>query len=183
MPENLIHVTEALRIVGLVDCDWADEWAMDRGTAVHQALALDATGELDDTSLDPRIAGYIAAGRKFFREVNPEILAVEESIEHPTMGYCGRLDYRIMLHGPGTEAVLDVKTGGPASWHPYQLAGYALGFSRPMKRFALYLSGEGKYKLQEFKDRGDFERFKAIITVAYILREQGKEIKSGNGKR
>lgn len=162
-----LRVTGIIKAAGLMGQQWSDEWGMDRGTAVHKAAELDDRGDLDPETVDPMVAGHLAGWRKFRAEAAPEILAVEEEVIHEQYGYRGRLDRRVKL--TGVEGILDIKCGQPAAWHPIQLAGYALTFHRPLARWGLYLPGDGNFRLREYRDRNDYDIFKAALTVARWL--------------
>lgn len=160
-----MRVTAILKAVGLIDLEWADQEAMDRGTAVHSATAiLDRGEEIDPNSIDPRVAPYLPGWERFKAELRPEILAIEERVEHPIYKYTGTLDRLVKI--ADREGIIDIKTGPPASFHQVQLCGYALCFTRPLARWGVYLTAEGTYKLIEYKDRTDYEVFRAALTVA-----------------
>ena len=159
-----MRVTNILKACGLIDTAFMDEAAMKRGEYVHLACELDDKGDLDESTLDPLVDPYLAARRLFRKEQNPDILTIEEEVKHSHYGYEGRLDRRAMMDA--RECVLDIKTGQPAEWHSLQLAGYALCFDRPHARFGIYLSNDGRYKMTEYKDRKDYEVWKACVTLA-----------------
>lgn len=161
----MLRVTSVIKACGFIDDSFMDETAMLLGTYRHEATVLYDLGTLDPTTLDPRVSPHVDGWAKFRREMNPIIIATEEEVSHPA--YKGRLDRRIILDG--REGVLDIKTGAKALWHRLQLAGYALCFDRPMARWGLYLTDAGTYKLEEYRDRQDFETWKACVTIASFL--------------
>lgn len=158
----MLHVTEVLRLAGLVDERWFTEEARDRGTAVHTAARYFDEGDLDDGSVDPSIAAKLGAYRLFIAEMAPEILAVEESVTDHLLGYCGTLDRRLRIND--REGVLDIKCGAESPWHCLQLMFYAHTFNRPMVRWNLLLSDD-KYKLIEHRDRRDWRVCLAALTL------------------
>lgn len=163
-----MRVTQILKAVGLIDIEWATQEDMDRGTAVHACTAMmDKGEEIDPNSIDPRVAPYLPGWTKFKAEMRPEILAIEERVEHPVYKYHGTLD-RIIRVGHA-EIVADIKTGPPAPWHAVQLAGYALCFTRPLDRWGIYLNSDGGYRLEKYGDRKDYDVFKAALTVASFI--------------
>lgn len=173
----MIHVTEAIKLCGLSDMEFVGEFALERGAAVHAAIALDAVGELDEASVDPvHVAPRLASFRAWRAQANPKIVCVESTVRNEAMAYVGRLDQIVELPALGI-TVIDVKNGAAANWHPYQTALYALawvserGGATP-HRGCLYLDPNGKpAKFVQHHDRRDFERAKAIVTVAYIVKE------------
>lgn len=120
-------VTETLDLAGLYPpMTQAAEAAMVRGKAVHLATQLWDEGCLDESSVDPRIAGYFAAYRKFKAESSVEILLIEQPVASRTHSYAGTID-RLVLFPSGMSGVLDIKTG--ESVDPVtaaQLAGYEM---------------------------------------------------------
>jgi len=142
---------------------WSDESALRRGEAVHLATAFDDLGQLAEESLDPRLVGYLAGWRKFRRELSPEIQTIEEKVHHKLYGYEGTLDRRLTLRGRA--GILDIKSGLPQRWHAVQLAAYANTFDGPLARWGIYLADDGTYRLEEYKDRHDWDVFKAALTI------------------
>lgn len=159
----MLHVTEVLKLAGLVDDRFFTEEARDRGTALHLATVYFDEGNLDDESLDPAIRGGLDAYRAFYRDVHPVILACEEPVEDLARGYCGTPDRVLVING--REGVLDIKRGAESPWHAIQLAAYAHTYGRPMARWNLYLGQDGKYKLIERRSRLDWPVFEAALLL------------------
>lgn len=171
----VLGVSKILAAAGLTDMTWVTEEGLKRGSYVHQALEYYVQGDLNEADLDPKLVGYVAAYKAFERESGfkvqkvGSVWQVEIRKAHPIYGYAGTMDY---LGHIGTRyLVLDVKSGGPDDWHGFQLAGYAMlndfpaGNPRP-DRANLYVRPDGTYRFIERKDRGDFDVFKAAITIA-----------------
>ena len=172
----MIHVTEAIKLCGLTDDEWIDNFALARGTAVHQAIDLEIRGTLDEASIDPEhVASRLASFRAWRAQANPTFDVTELEVRHETMGYRGRLDAVAAIDGK--LYIVDWKNGSPQNWHRYQLALYAMALAdmrrEPTDRRAcVYLHADGKpAKFVSYSDRSDFERAKAIITVAGIVKE------------
>jgi len=174
----MLRVTEIIRLNGLIDASWSGDFAMRRGTAIHQATALDDLGDLDESSVDPEVAPYLASWRTWKAQTRIEFEAIELPVEHEAMGYRGTLDRIMLLAGLG-RAVVDLKTGQPAAWHSIQLALYAMAWAAQRgaatpRRMAIYLSAEGRAPaIAEYSDRCDFDRAKALVTVAHMKTELG----------
>lgn len=166
-------VTRILKSAGLIDERWSSDGSLRRGSYAHAALEFYDQGDLDETTLDPGLLPYLEAWKKFRAELPFEILAVEERIVHPIYLYAGTLDRRVRLKHGGQQAIVDLKTGAPAVWHPLQTAGYAMPFVDPTRRFAVYLNGDGKYDLKEHKDRTDYDVFKAFLTGHFWKKRNG----------
>ncbi len=167
-----LRVTEALKLAGLINTRYFTKEACDRGSAVHAAAHYLDEGDLDESTVDPRVRPYLEQYERWAREqVGLEVLACEEEVVHPTYGYAGRLDRRVRLNG--REGVLDLKTS--ASLAPSvgpQVAAYAATFQRPMERWALLLQPD-RYRLIALTNREDFEVFKAALVVARFRRIHG----------
>jgi hypothetical protein len=122
---------------------------------VHRACTLYDQGVLDTATLDPEIEGYYAAWLAFLSDTGAEILGMEYIIGDEVLGYAGRVDRKIKLPNLIPLMILDIKTGAPADWHKYQVAGYARGDKYMdgeewvnLTAGTLYLKKTGKYKLE-----------------------------------
>ena len=161
----MMRVTQVLRGAGLCDMSFVDEAAMKRGTAVHLATELDDLGELEESSVDPVVAPYLAGWRRFRTEMKPQIVTIEEKVSDQLAGYRGTLDRRVYLDNK--HWVIDIKTGSPAPWHAIQLAGYAAVFTpNPRYRAGVYLPGDGSYRFVEYSDRQDYEVWRSALRIA-----------------
>lgn len=70
----------------------AGQFYLDRGRAVHAAVALAVEGRLDASSLDPRIVGRVQSIMNFIHDIELEPVAVEKKLAHKFHGYAGTLD-------------------------------------------------------------------------------------------
>lgn len=142
----------------------AVERAKDRGTIVHETIALDLAGDLDEESVDPQVAPYLAAARLFCRECEFK----------PTLWETRRYSVGAMFAGTVDAAndcdLVDWKTGGEDPAHAIQTAAYAvlLGIE-PRRRLAVYLRDDGQYRIgnhTNFKrDRADFLTLRAAFAI------------------
>lgn len=164
-------VTQILGILqdfGAVNADILAR-AAEFGSHVHQAIDLDNKGALDETSLDPALAPYLAGWRAFLRETRAELLGSEVRVYHPGLKYAGTLDALVRIRNKG--AVVDVKTGVlPRTVGP-QLAAYATAYSASeanehaiRRRLCVLLTGEG-YRVHECKDHADWSIFQSCLNV------------------
>lgn len=179
----MLRVTEAIQLAGLSDTTWLTPEAAARGTAVHAAVALDVAGQLDEGSVHPVVAPYLASWRQFRLEASVCVSDSELEVQHLALGYAGRLDM-IAAIGSSLQMVIDLKTGAPASWHPIQTAGYALarqamnGGSTP-PRGAVYLQDDGSAaRFVAHKDRHDFDVFRAAVVIAHFKKQKGIQCKT-----
>src|SRR4051794_4738377 len=75
---ELPGVTSILQDVGLADfsAPWFSDAVKERGQLVHEAIAIDIEGDLDDETLDPVLVPYVSAWRQFLIDTGS---AVEHS--------------------------------------------------------------------------------------------------------
>lgn len=145
------------------------EYASERGKAVHTATELYDFGDLDIDSLDPEIVPYLEAWIKFREDTQILIGMIEEKLFHPVYRYAGALDRVITLYG--SDAVLDIKC--VAKLNPVtaiQTAAYKELVEKNtdyknLKRYAVQLKRDGKYKLEEYKDPDDFRVFLSCLAL------------------
>ena len=151
------------------------EHARARGVAVHKCVQLDIIDDLDEGSVAPEIAGYLAAWRKFRTEGQVKAADFgepEKPMFHPAMRFAGTPD--VPLFFGGKWAVLDIKTASALS-EPWALqtaaykelinANTQAGEHKIEDRYSLRLREDGTYKLDQFKDKSDFGVFLACLTV------------------
>jgi hypothetical protein len=152
-------VTTVLRAAKIVDPKWFTEEARKKGTLVH-----DLTMQIDQSSIrtspllpNSVVPGEVLAYRKFLRELQPRYRLIEVPMLHPVLRFGGKPD-RVCSNLLGSPAVLEIKTGSPASWHGVQLAGYQL-LEPTGARYVLYLKPNGKYWLEQCKRAEDYDEF------------------------
>lgn len=182
---NSISVTASLKLLGLSE-QWGDEYALERGRAVHLATAYEDLSVLDESTLDAALLPYILGYRLWKQEMGPievcegvgmEAKAIEEKVA--VEGMHGTLDRRVMVRG--SHFCVDIKTGQPQKSTRWQTALYSLLWSMQSgkpgpKHAALQLPGNGKYRWIEFKNPWrDRERAKSLITAAGIAKEMQSE--------
>lgn len=164
--KNLPSVTTIIKEAGLIDSTWFTEAAMMRGIYVHQATELLDKNDLDESSLDPILAPYVDAYKRFLDDTGFYISYIEKIVYNATYGYAGRLDRLGKFPTDKIESIIDIKTGKPEKWHGVQLAAYGLCLgNEPRKRFGLYLSDTGNYRLERYTDRQDMQIFLACLTI------------------
>lgn len=176
-------VSQVLRAAGLVDYDGIPPdvlaYAAERGTAVHLACQYYDEGDLDPATLDPHLAPYVAAWRKFREDHDFRILASERMYLGNLRGMQYGLTVDRLLEIGGVVCVLDIKTSRDIHpWHAIQLAGYAIGISgfapksalsieRGLRRIIVQLRPGGTYQLHSCQNQSDGEVFAAALRIAY----------------
>ena len=137
------------------------------GTAAHLACELDDIGKLDERSLDPSLAPYLAAWRKFSADYQAVWQGIELRVFNRQFGYAGTLDRVGTVKGQ--QAIVDIKSGtsllptvGP------QLAAYAHAFdpvlARSVLRYAVRLHPDG-YEVKQYTDPTDWPVFASLLTL------------------
>lgn len=91
---RLPSVTEIISEAGLLPSyEYVDDWYSERGTAVHEAIALDVRGELDEESVDEEVRPYLERARKVLGAVPLDVdREAEGPLYHPELLFAGTLD-------------------------------------------------------------------------------------------
>lgn len=146
-----------------------DDWYLQRGTAVHACAAYIARGK--DFDYDERIAGQVEALRKFFKEVKPEVLAVEQLLCSKAYRFAGTLDLYAVVSGK--YVLIDYKGTCDLERGSLQLAAYSLMMSPVVTTGILIeINADGKYKMTKpIKIRPYTNKFLALRSV-YGIRER-----------
>lgn len=141
---DLESVTGILKAEGFIDTRFYDDFSRERGEFVHKARHLDDMGELDEESVDPEIAPYLEAWRRFRRESGFIIEQSEVPMMSKTLKYAGTPD--VIGHFPAGN----------------------------LKRGAVELHNDGKYRLVSFNDRQDVNLWLSILAVHNAKRNMGR---------
>ena len=118
-----------------------------RGTAIHQACA-DRDHGLDVSAFAKGAhGGYLTSYIKWCDAIQPIWTSIETPRYSAKYGTAGTAD-RVGTFANGQPLVLDLKSGGRASWHSVQLALYDLLHDdlppRKRRRIVLYLRANGR---------------------------------------
>lgn len=144
------------------------------GTATHAAINLDIQGRLDESTVDRRAVGYLAAYRVFRDDLNILPLNWELMVWNEAAGVAGTLDLICTLKDIQGPWLIDYKTGAKCDWHSIQTAAYAwLSTDRMLNRACLYLREDGSYKLDEHKSPLDFDAWLGCIALANWRKARG----------
>ena len=177
---KLPSVTTIIREAGLMPGFYGsgNEAAMLRGTLVHRACEFHDEGDLDESTVDPALAGYLEAWKKFRDETAFDPAEIEWRHAHPVNKYAGTVD-RIGSFG-GRPAIIDIKTGEFDPWIGIQLAAYeglvysAVDPGPPHRRLAVRLTPEGKYSLRRFEDGSDWPIFLSALALYNWRKSHGR---------
>lgn len=177
-------VTQIIRWGGLTD--YSDtptekqEFAMHRGTVVHDATVLVDELSLDWDSLDRRARPYVQAYQSFCIETCFQTILCEHPFYSP-FGYCGTLD-RMGKLGDGSRVVLDLKTGmAIPKTTGVQLAAYVYGLPNPLtyRRFAVRLGKDANYSMKEYPKSelsADWAAFMSALVITNWKKNHGYKI-------
>lgn len=161
----MLHVTDVIRIASLSPApDFIPAYAFDRGRAVHRATELSDVGTLDEATVAPEVAPYLAAWRRFRDELAFDVLGAETAVVG--QGYVGTFDRLIRFPGDARKTIIEIKCGEPAPWHAIQTAAYALACYEPLNRGAVYLTPDARYRWVAHENRDDAATFRAALVVA-----------------
>ncbi len=160
-------VTEVIADAGLYgDTSYFNDYSRDRGTYVHRIIQWHLSGELDEDTVEPVLQPYFDAWQKFEKEAKYVSDVCEKVMANDIHRFAGTVDH--IGHVSGHFSLIDVKTGSPHPAHAIQTAAYGILLKHPgIKRFSLYLSAEGKYKLVEHKDWHDSNVFLSCLSIYY----------------
>jgi len=179
---DLPSVTQVLESVGLIDYShipWPTrQMALERGRAVHEAIALDLEGDLDEDSADEAgVLGYVQAARAARQHLG--ILAPtawEERVYHEAWQYAGTIDLRV------GNMVVDWKTNQAEYWVRFQLAAYAACIAQIdgrthwgaglIRRICVELHGDATFSLFEFGSESLFDDLQTFLAALRIYREK-----------
>lgn len=169
-------VTGLLERAGLVDDSFFTEEGRHRGTVVHQ-LTLDM--DLDAITLKDVMAsqehrdyrGYVAAYAAVREMLRPDWEFLEQAfMTPPTMRYRfgGKPDRGGEIRR--AKSAFELKTGGPCKSHAIQLALQAILLATQwripavtIKRYVCRLQPNGKFAVDEFTRRADFDTAHDIL--------------------
>jgi hypothetical protein len=159
----LISVTQVLTLRGRIEDRWFSEDAAARGSAVHELTEVfDMDTTLAAVACPDDLRGYLDAYASFIKTMRPVYHASEVTVTNALLGLGGRIDRIAEMFGQ--HGIIDLKTGQPSPWHGMQLAAYNV--LRPTgSRWALYLRGNGTYRLKDYDDPIDHRRFMADLAA------------------
>lgn len=169
--EEIPSVTQIISSVFPIQ--YNDYTAMLRGRAVHKAIHLLQQNILDWATVDERIKMYVLAYENFRTETRVEPIASEQLVYNRVYQYAGTLDMRT------ERAVYDFKTGVEVFTHGLQLAAYVEAVENvplpesKLKRFSVYLSDTGNFKLKEYTDKTDLYDFIACLRIFRRKKKEG----------
>ena len=163
------------------DAGWYTTEGRERGRLIHLLTEWDDLNDLVEESVDPALAGYLAAWRRFKAENEFEVAVVngEPCIERrygddeaDVAGMVDRIGH-LRLRGARRFAVVDAKRGKAPAVYGVQLAAYADFVRRSgefpgeavIERVGVHLTDHGTYQLHIYTDRNDFKVWAAANAI------------------
>ena len=171
-------VTKVLESVGLIDYSHITletrRMALERGRAVHEAIALDLEGDLDEESArQAGVIGYVEAARAARRALGidkPD--AWEHMAYHSHFRFAGTID---LICG---KLIVDWKTEQAEYWVRFQLAAYASLLGKTsfagasFRRVAAELHQDGSYRLIELPKSEWLDDFRTFLAALRVHQEK-----------
>jgi hypothetical protein len=152
-------VTQVLVDEGFINTFWFNQESRNRGSEIHSLIVKHHLAGCAEVS--GVLWGYMHAYKAFIRDCKWVPYSIEQKMYSEL--FAGTPDQLGYLND--CEAVIDWKSGGICPATGLQLSGYEDLSGRKLKRFALQLTQEGKYKLTEYKDKGDKYIFKSAVAI------------------
>jgi hypothetical protein len=143
----------------------------DLGRRVHFACQLDDEDDLDESSVEPDVAPYLEAWRRFLRESGARVVYNEMRVANMIHGYAGTLDN--VLEIGGARWLVDKKTAiaTPRAAGP-QTAAYLRALAAPhvtrpdiTLRAVVRLRPDGTFRFDPRNDPNDWSTFLACLTL------------------
>ena len=136
---------------------YTDEYYLRRGRLIHLVTQWDDSGELDESSVDPNLTGYLESYRKMKKEMKWVPSVREFPFYSEKYGFCGRLDaLGKFMQWKTWNWILDIKSGQPHESDNYQGPAYLFGSKgsgiEAQKCADLYLRADGTYRFREIKN-------------------------------
>lgn len=150
------------------------KYRADIGTKAHRACELFDRGTLNEETLHPLLAGYLAGWKKF-KSTTGYVIEQSELWDISTLyRFGGRIDNIGILNNKRT--IIDIKTGCQSISHAIQMAGYSLLWEAERgevveQRVCVYLSEGGDFKVKQHVSLLDRSRFLELLRGYLIYGE------------
>ncbi len=178
-----LHVTGILRDVGMVCYDGIPDAVLDHkadvGTAAHAACHYADQGDLNWSTVDPKVEPYVLAWQRFRQETDfaPRLIEQRGIAECGGMKYGYTLDREGLFCGRDTLIEIKCTAGVEVSWGP-QLAAYDIPLRAQDGKFraraVVHLHPDGKYDLIRYSSAQDYQIFQCALAIETWKRLKGK---------
>ena len=154
----------------------AGDWYLQRGKAVHACAAFIAKGI--DFDFNEQIAGQVAAIRKFFDEIKPEVIEIEKPVFSMTYRFAGTFDLKVKINF--AKILIEYKSSFSIYRTALQLAAYSLCNSDSTIMLKPVLLGmgieireDGTYKMMDKPiNLKKYQREFLALRATYAVRER-----------
>ena len=147
----------------------SSDWYLQRGRAVHACAAFIARGIDFDHHED--ISGQVAAIRKFFDEVKPEIIAVEKILFSEQYRFAGTLD--LFAKTKNRNGLYDYKSSISVDRIGLQLGAYSLCLPENILwGYGIKINDRGKYFMTKPINLKNYRREFLALRATYAVRER-----------
>lgn len=138
-----------------------------RGEAIHKALEYDDMGILDEDECIYMWA--VEAWRKWKKDNDIEIVAIESIVYNPTLEYCGTFDRKVITKTG--QKIVDIKTSAKVSKsYALQVMAYCMTFDNPRELYGTIIRlNNGKMKEFDCNDLLPASEAMEIVTAAAKL--------------
>jgi len=169
------RIPRTTQICALLAPRWpAHAYYLRKGKLIHLITEWEDSEELDESSVDPNLFGYLEAYRSFKRITRWKTLQSEISFFHEKYRYCGRAD-KIGFFDSKWNWVIDIKSGQPHESDKLQAPAYLFGLKSQGEKVErcgdVYLGSDGTFKFVEVCD--PTERFLKFLAGLKKWRENG----------
>lgn len=168
--EEIPHITGMLEQTGWTDSTWFTAEGSARGTAIHSLTARYDLGALNIDDVADTYKGWLLAWVAVMRAIRPAWEAVEVPMMHPVYRYGGRPDR--VGKALSLRTIGEIKSGTPQKADQIQTALQAIlaasqgGLpAEHYQRLCFYVKPSGRFSVEMFKDRCDFDEARRIIKV------------------
>ena len=148
------------------------EWYMQRGTAVHAYAAMIARGQEFEPP-DERIAGKVAAIRKFFKDCVFAAAYVEHRVFCERFQFGGTFD--LCAHSRGQDYLIDWKSSSDIERTRLQLTGYWTAWFNPpfpVLGLEVVLKDDSTYRVSDPLELKTASREFLALRTCYGIRER-----------
>lgn len=148
----------------------ATKWHLLRGSKVHNYAAKIARGE--KLNCDDRLLGHIEGIKKFFDEVKPRVIDVEQQVYSSRYQYAGTYDLYAEIGGK--ICLVDYKNSLNYNRVALQLAGYSVAHKDEIRwGMGVQIKDNGKYTMTDKPIRlRPFEREFLAMRSVYEIRKR-----------
>lgn len=141
-------VSSILQAAGLCDLTWVSQYALDRGSAIHDAILYDHEGTLDEDALDPVVKPYLEQFRTFMAVSGAKIISAEQIVYDSFRNYAGKYDLLVTMNG--STWLIDVKTNTKPKHVECQLAAYYSAMKPPPRHMGCLVLKTDKFSLHTY---------------------------------